>query len=261
MSQLNNGWYLVLIFFIFSLLIHFQSLFQWGDTIEKSECNYYSKQNKMHDTTCYFNVFSQQEFEAKSMWLQKYLTKNNALVAEGHSGQIPSQINLYVKIFEKCNVHRIAEIGFNAGHSMLIMLMSNPHAIIQSFDLGQYETARVAFSLFKTLYPIRDFDVIWGDSRQTVPTFISTYQGPKFDVIIVDGGHSYDVAKADILNMQSLAHKDTVLVIDDTICTAVYCVDAVVNDLEQEGNIRVQQRIPLSFQDRGVTLANYNIKE
>jgi predicted O-methyltransferase YrrM len=168
-----------------------------------------------------------------------------------------TQFSIYARIFEKCSVKSIVEIGFNAGHSTLVMLMSNPHARIQSFDLGEYNSARTALASLKLQYPRRDFDVTWGDSRQTVPAFAQSYTGPKFDVIVVDGGHSYEVARADMINMRPLGNKDSILIVDDTFCTAVYCVDKAMDDLEREGVLQVVERIPLSFNERGLTIARY----
>ena len=209
-------------------------------------------------SACKYGMFSQTEFETRTAWLQQHLTQNNAPIIEGHSGQTATQFLIYSKIFEKCDVKSIAEVGFNAGHSALVMLMSNPHARIQSFDLGEYESARVALASLKKQFPDRDIDVIWGDSRQTIPAYAQTYTGPKFDVIIVDGGHSYDVARADVMNMRALGHKDSILIVDDTFCDAAYCVDKAVDDLEREGGVlKVIERIPLSFSSRGMTIARY----
>ena len=36
-----------------------------------------------------------------------------------------------------------------------------------------------------------------------------------------------------------------------------FCVDKVLDDLEREGVIKVTERVPLSFYDRGMTLAVY----
>ena len=208
-------------------------------------------------TPCRHNVFSQAEYKTRVVWLEKYLAKNNAPVVEGHSGQVDAQLAVYERLFGWCNVRNIAEIGFNAGHSTLTMLMANPVARIQSFDLGEHPSARAALAALKRQYPLRDFGVIWGDSRTTVPAFTKTYTGPKFDVLIVDGGHTYDIARADVLSMRALAHGDTTLVVDDTICGEHFCVDKVLDDLEREGVIRVTERVPLSFYDRGLTLARY----
>ena len=41
----------------------------------------------------------------------------------------------------------------------------------------------------------------------------------KFDVIFIDGGHDYDIAKEDMENCMLLAHKDTVVILDDVVYT------------------------------------------
>ena len=40
-----------------------------------------------------------------------------------------------------------------------------------------------------------------------------------FDVIFIDGGHEYHVVQADLENCRKLAHKDTIIIMDDTMYT------------------------------------------
>jgi predicted O-methyltransferase YrrM len=59
-----------------------------------------------------------------------------------------------------------------------------------------------------------------GDSRKTVPTYLQQNPDTKFDVIFIDGGHSYEIANADMENCFLFAHPDTIVILDDTMFTA-----------------------------------------
>ena len=52
--------------------------------------------------------------------------------------------------------------------------------------------------------------------RSSSPQSDAETDGP-FDLIFIDGGHTYEVASADIANMKLLAHDGTVLVFDDLL--------------------------------------------
>jgi predicted O-methyltransferase YrrM len=210
-----------------------------------------------HPAICRYHEFSVLEFETRINWMESFLIQNNAPIVEGHSGQVSAQYDVYSRLFAQCQIKHITEIGFNAGHSTQAMFLANPVASIQSFDLRAHDYARLAFQELKKQYQERELNVIWGDSRATVPAFARTYTGPKFDLIIVDGGHSYEIAREDLINMRMLGHKDSILLIDDTYCTAGFCVDKAVSDLQSEGVLQVTKRVPLKFSDRGITLARY----
>lgn len=108
---------------------------------------------------------------------------------------------------------RIMEIGFNAGHSAENFLQWNDTVQVVSFDIGLYKCVHHAKKYIDAKYPGRHTLVI-GDSTQTVPEYSSE---EPFDVILVDGGHSYPVARADLENCKRLARADTLVFMDDTI--------------------------------------------
>ena len=58
---------------------------------------------------------------------------------------------------------------------------------------------------------------MWGDSRTTGPEFTASPPGLEFDLVFIDGGHSYEVARADLLNMRELSSESTAVIIDDLV--------------------------------------------
>jgi hypothetical protein len=63
-------------------------------------------------------------------------------------------------------------------------------------------------------YPGRH-TLIVGDSTQTVWKYKNDNPNKRFDMIFIDGGHTYDVAKVDIVHSSGLAHSDTIVIVDD----------------------------------------------
>jgi glycosyltransferase involved in cell wall biosynthesis len=110
--------------------------------------------------------------------------------------------------------HSIMEIGFNAGHSCLLYLLSNPTSKIQIFDLGVHRYTRPCFEYLSYQFPNR-MSIEFGDSRRTVPSYIAGNIGKVFDMIHIDGGHDECVVKADILNSIQLSDSKTVIISDD----------------------------------------------
>ena len=44
-------------------------------------------------------------------------------------------------------------------------------------------------------------------------------ENKKFDLIFIDGGHHYNIAKGDLINCKNLAHNKTIVIMDDIVKT------------------------------------------
>jgi predicted O-methyltransferase YrrM len=136
---------------------------------------------------------------------------------EGYSQQVLQQVEDLKILTNKPNIN-VMEIGFNAGHSAEVFLQNNKELTLTSFDLGIHTYVNTAKEYIDSTYPNRH-TLLLGDSRTTIPEYLKNNKDTKFDVIFIDGGHDYEIAKADVDNCFHLAHKDTIVILDDTIFT------------------------------------------
>jgi predicted O-methyltransferase YrrM len=111
-------------------------------------------------------------------------------------------------------VTRIAEIGFNAGHSACVFLAARPDISVVSFDLGAHRYVGRAKAFMDRRFPGRH-TLVLGDSRDTVPKFHADYPEMAFDLVFIDGGHDYDVVAADLFNCRLLTAPGGRVLIDD----------------------------------------------
>ena len=133
---------------------------------------------------------------------------------EGFSGQFPAEEVILSHFASRPGVKEIMEIGFNAGHSAENFLLANTNANVTSFDLGRVNAMQYGKEYIDATYPGRH-TLIVGDSTQTVWKYKNDNPNKRFDLIFIDGGHTYDVAKVDIVHSSGLAHSDTNVIVDD----------------------------------------------
>lgn len=108
----------------------------------------------------------------------------------------------------------ICEIGFNAGHSAVLLALPN-NAGITFFDIAEHPYVEPCFNhLQRELH--NKMTLIKGDSRVTLPAYISSHGCEQFDLIHVDGGHQENVFVSDFACALKLAKKDALIIVDDT---------------------------------------------
>ncbi len=146
--------------------------------------------------------------------LEEYLETHNVIMTEGY--MIASQkqgVNALLSLYP--DIESVLEIGLNAGHSAENFFQTCPKLKkFVSFDINSHEYTKVAVEYLSQKYPDA-FQFIPGNSRKTVPAYTIVYPNAKFDLIYIDGDHSYSGAVRDILNCKSLANSKTILLIDD----------------------------------------------
>jgi hypothetical protein len=135
--------------------------------------------------------------------------------------ELLKQTSQYDEWAKRPNLDTICETGFNAGHSALRFLAQSGAALYE-FDSGEHSYAKAAADFLVSKFPKR-FNLIWGDSKHSLPEFASQHPDVQCDLIIIDGGHDYPTAMADLRNFAKMASADHVLTINDTPCTQDYC--------------------------------------
>ena len=107
------------------------------------------------------------------------------------------------------NIKNVMEIGFNAGFSTLLMLLSNPNIRVTCYDLGEHKYTLLCYNKLKETFGER-LNIIIGDSTKTLQNDSKLY-----NLIHIDGGHSTEVAESDIINSFRLSKQGTILIMDD----------------------------------------------
>lgn len=187
------------------------------------------------------------------MSLSSYLDQHNCNIIEGYSKTCNREVILLQLLCQ--NKQNILEIGFNAGHSANLFLYINPTSNVLSFDIGEHDYIKIGKEYIDKTYPNRHTLII-GDSTKTIPIYETTI---KYDVIFIDGGHSYEVAKADLLNCKKFAHKDTIVIMDDTMYSKVWEKDWTIGPTKAwlECNI-ITEISHIDFEEgRGISWGTY----
>tara|TARA_A100001015_G_C15029464_1_gene732356 strand:- start:696 stop:1364 length:669 start_codon:yes stop_codon:yes gene_type:complete len=159
---------------------------------------------------------SENQTYKRNQTLDEYLKTQGQTAFEGHSTQLTDEPEFLKNIVKNNNIKHVMEIGFNAGHSSDIFLSNNKNIHVTSFDIGEHAYVQHSKKYIDTTYPGRH-ELIIGDSTKTIPNYIKNNKHKKFDIIFIDGGHDYNIAKADLMNCRHLAKSSkSIVIMDDT---------------------------------------------
>ena len=110
---------------------------------------------------------------------------------------------------------RICEIGFNAGHSAMLLLLASSATTFTVFDIGHHRYTQPCLNYIEHIFPHVAFEYIVGDSTLTMPTHMEGRQ-ETYDLVHVDGGHSEICATSDMKHADILLKPGGIMVVDDT---------------------------------------------
>ena len=115
------------------------------------------------------------------------------------------------------NKNKIIEIGVNACHSLLLMLLINPDAEYLLFDLNNHKYTEKTIEYIKKEFPNTKINIIYGNSIETINRYIldNPNQLNSYDLIHLDGGHTEDIFSEDYNNSKKLITDNGVIIFDD----------------------------------------------
>ena len=178
----------------------------------------------------------EQQAEKRSTILKdlESIVKASNVALEGNSFYRHQSLTLYPALYNKqlnlfwCGtqaVTKICEIGFNAGHSSMLLLLGRTETPIEMtiFDIGHHPYTRPCRECIKTAFPHAVWEYIEGDSTVTMPVWIQDHKDQEgtYDVVHVDGGHSKHCIHHDMMNTDKLVKIGGLVIVDDTNCSHI----------------------------------------
>jgi hypothetical protein len=108
------------------------------------------------------------------------------------------------------------EVGFNAGHSAVVMLEAEPALRVTAVDICVHAYTQPCAAQLSAAYGAR-FAFVAGDSREA----LQGLDAGGFDLVHIDGGHGAEVAAHDLGWFCRTAQPGCRLVVDDVYAPAI----------------------------------------
>ena len=108
----------------------------------------------------------------------------------------------------------LLEVGFNAGHSALLALMSQPDLMYTGVDICQTTYTIPCAKYMAQAFKDR-FTMFKGDSREILPRLATHHTDRSFDVFHIDGDHDESPVRTDISNVLRISPLNGLVILDD----------------------------------------------
>ncbi|MEK9195867.1 MAG: class I SAM-dependent methyltransferase [Patescibacteria group bacterium] len=119
-------------------------------------------------------------------------------------------------VLDHPNITKIAEMGFNSGHTANTFLGAREDVEVTSFSHRKRRNSKEAQLFINENYPHRH-TMVKGNSLFTVPKYFGSDE--KFDLIYIDRGHQKNIAYADMYNGAKIASPECFVIMDDVPST------------------------------------------
>ena len=114
----------------------------------------------------------------------EHIIKSSGEVLEGNCFYYHQSFTKFPELFNKqCNLaslaegtKKICEIGFNAGHSALLLLGNKSVKEAIFFDLGEHKYMNPCFEYIQKAFLGIEMDLIVGDSRISLPKWLLDFR-------------------------------------------------------------------------------------
>jgi predicted O-methyltransferase YrrM len=111
--------------------------------------------------------------------------------------------------------NNIIEIGFNAGSSALIFLLSNPNAHIWCFDICTHSYTKACFEYLYENFD-RRISLYEGNSIEILPNFFNDCPNKTFDVFHIDGSTDLRISNIDFFTCFNVANNNSIIIWEHT---------------------------------------------
>jgi predicted O-methyltransferase YrrM len=145
--------------------------------------------------------------------------------------QVPDEIAPCIKAILDSGklINDYLEIGVAAGGTTFLMNHFLHPANIVLIDDNQHPKHHVRQYI---LCDVSYKQIIGNSQSQTV---IDLVKDQKFDIIIIDGDHSFNGVKSDVENYFPMLRKDGFLIFHDSVCQECWGVHLVVEEVKKSG--------------------------